>query len=126
MGKTPSGDWAYWTGTQQDLEPLTLPGDMLVCTGGAGLNVRSDPSATATLIQTLTDETVVRGEQFVLTEPGTFLGSGGNGWYRISAPTSGWVYSPYVFAHYILNTQMPVDCTGLPLATSAPAAASPH
>ncbi|MBI2913429.1 MAG: hypothetical protein HYY03_05865 [Chloroflexi bacterium] len=115
MGKDALGEWHYWFTTQHALTPpIYLPGDMRVCSGGPGLNARSEADVNAQKIETLADETIVRGEEFVLTEPGTqfaLLEEGfGNGWYRISSPVEGWVYSPYVY-----YPEVSEGCQGLPL-----------
>jgi hypothetical protein len=99
LGRNEAGAWQLFLGTQYAARPFTLPGSMLVCTGGQGLNVRATPASSASLIQTLADGTVLNGDQFVLTEPGT-LGSAaateGHGWYHINSPVDGWVYSDFV------------------------------
>jgi hypothetical protein len=91
------GVWRYWLSTQGTYLLLTLPGEMLVCADGEGLNVRAEPDINAPIVGGLADLTRVRGEEFVLTEPGNYdprrLGSG---WYRLSAPVEGWVHSHYV------------------------------
>jgi len=99
MGREPDGNWAYYAGGQQYYQASKLPGEMQVCTQGSGLNVRAEPSATAQLVRTVEDNSPVTGEEFVLTQPGTPPTASpvpGYGWYRISAPAEGWVYSKYV------------------------------
>jgi hypothetical protein len=99
MGREADGNWAYYAGGQQYYQASKLPGEMLVCTQGSGLNVRAEPSADAQLVRTVEDNSTVTGEEFVLTQPGTPPTASpvpGYGWYRISAPVEGWVYSKYV------------------------------
>ena len=99
MGHEPDGNWAYYAGGQQYYQASKLPGEMTVCTQGTGLNVRANPSADAELVRTVEDNSTVTGEEFVLTQPGTPPTASpvaGYGWYRISAPVEGWVYSKYV------------------------------
>jgi hypothetical protein len=98
MGQDAEGEWDYYAGGQQYYQASQLPGEMLVCTQGEGLNVRAEPSADADLITTLEDNSTATGEAFVLSEAGTPPPDalGGYGWYRISAPVEGWVYSKYV------------------------------
>ncbi len=44
LGQTPGREWQFWFGTQNITYQLTvLPGDMRVCAGGDGLNVRASP-----------------------------------------------------------------------------------
>lgn len=98
MGREADGNWAFYAGGQQYYQAWKLPGEMLVCTQGSGLNVRAEPAADAQLVRTVEDNSTVTGEEFVLTQPGTPPPSfvAGYGWYRISAPAEGWVYSKYV------------------------------
>jgi len=99
MGREADGKWAYYAGGVQYYQASKLPGEMTVCTQGTGLNVRAEPSATAQLVRTVEDNSTVTGEEFVLTQPGTPPTASpipGYGWYRISAPIEGWVYSKYV------------------------------
>ncbi|MGD9892476.1 MAG: META domain-containing protein [Dehalococcoidia bacterium] len=98
FGRTSSGAWQFWFGTQEQLSPLvTLPGDLLACTGINGTPARlvtdegSDP---------LPSLTRLRAESFVLTQPGAFgsqtVPTSGFGWYRVSAPEAGWIAEPDV------------------------------
>jgi hypothetical protein len=53
------------------------------------------------------------GEEFVLTEPGMLAsaedpGEWGHGWFRISAPSEGWIYSKYVAG---VGADYPADCS---------------
>ena len=99
MGREADGNWAYYAGGQQWYQAWKLPGEMLVCTQGEGLNIRAEPSSEADLVTTVEDNSSVTGEEFVLTEPGTpppESSASGYGWYQISAPAEGWVYSKYV------------------------------
>jgi hypothetical protein len=99
MGREPDENWAYYAGGQQYYQASKLPGEMTVCTQGTGLNVRANPSADAELVRTVEDNSKITGEEFVLTQPGTPPTASpvpGYGWYRITAPVEGWVYSKYV------------------------------
>jgi hypothetical protein len=99
MGREADGNWAYYAGGQQYYQASKLPGEMQVCTQGSGLNVRAEPSTDAELVRKVEDNSAVTGEEFVLTQPGTPPTASpipGYGWYRISAPVEGWVYSKYV------------------------------
>ena len=94
MGRTPEGEWRYWLGGQQYYQRVTLPGAMVVCADGAGANLRAAPSTNAEVLSVLPDLSVVEAEQFVLTEPGSrSLDRPGAGWYRLAAPSEGWVFS---------------------------------
>jgi hypothetical protein len=101
-GKGPDGAWKYWFGTQQPIyQLLDLPGPMLVCAGGDGINIRSAASPDAQVLGQAGDGARLTAENFVLTEPGSFNSSGlptagRGGWYQISAPQQGWVYSRFV------------------------------
>jgi hypothetical protein len=80
---------------------LTLPGEMIVCAGGDGLNVRAAPSTDAPIVGTLSDLTIVTAVQFTLTQPGVQPSQTadqvvGHGWYRLSAPLAGWSSSLYL------------------------------
>jgi len=99
LGRTPDGTWKYWFGTQQPYALLSLPGDMRVCADGDGLNLRTEPAATAPQLALLRHGTIVRGDGFVLTEPGTpgpDAEKKGYGWYHIAAPQDGWAYSKFL------------------------------
>jgi hypothetical protein len=99
LGRAPDGTWKYWFGTQQPYALLALPGDMRVCADGDGLNLRTQPAATAPQVTLLADGTIVRGDGFVLTEPGTpgpDAEKRGYGWYHIAAPQEGWAYSRFL------------------------------
>lgn len=96
MGRDQTGEWKFWFGTQNAYQLLTLPGEMLVCAEDQGLNVRSAPTTDAPTATVLKDMTVVRGEEFVLTEPASDTLKAGYGWYRLSSPQEGWAYSKYL------------------------------
>ena len=99
MGREADGNWAFYAGGQQYYQAWKLPGEMHVCTQRSGLNVRAEASTDAALVRTVEDNSSVTGEEFVLTQPGTPPTASpvpGYGWYRISAPVEGWVYSKYV------------------------------
>lgn len=108
LGQEPSGAWQFWFGTQNVVyQLLDLPGAIIVCAGGDGLNVRSGPSTDGAAVAKLADGTQMAAEQFVLTDPGdhTTLSAGRGGWYRISSPVQGWVYSRFI------STASLGDCT---------------
>jgi hypothetical protein len=97
LGKTIDGQWKLWFTSQNPYQLIRLPGQMAVCSGGEGINLRSGPSSDADSVGGYADGTVVDGEQFVLTEP-VDPGHIGYGWFRISSPDSGWLYSKYLEA----------------------------
>jgi hypothetical protein len=101
FGRMQDGSWHYWFGTQNDTYQLVkFPADGIVCARGGGLNVREQPSTTASVVTLLKDLAPIRAEEFVLTQPGAFghAGPDPDGWYRISAPVPGWVNYRYVSA----------------------------
>lgn len=94
MGRTAEGAWRFWFGTQQAYSVTTaLPGDALACGGGKDVAIRQQPAASAAVAVQVRELSSLRLEEFVLTTPGSFRGpaSRGEGWYRVSAPTAGWV-----------------------------------
>ena len=96
LGRTLSGDWLPWVGGNGTiLEPFDLPQDAMVCAGGDGLTLRDGPSTDAARLAVLADNTRVRVEQFVLTDPAN-SGVPAAGWYRVSAPQAGWLFSKYL------------------------------
>ena len=96
LGLDPSGEWKFWRAGHQDYQLLILPGDALVCAYGSRLNVRSEPTTDAPAVGVLEDLTGARAEEFVLTVPGEL--QFGYGWFRLSSPLVGWVYSKYLTA----------------------------
>ncbi len=100
LGKTPEGEWEFWFGTQDITYQLTvLPGDMRVCAGGAGLNLRASPSVDSDAPALLADDEMLTVDRFVLTEPGSRSPTGaeaGYGWYHSMSPEAGWAYSKYL------------------------------
>jgi len=95
LGLTSDGAWELWFTSQNPYQLTRLPGDMVICAGGDGLRVHRVAGNDAAVVDTLADGTVVRGEQFVLTES-VDPGHAGFGWFRISSPDSGWLYSKYL------------------------------
>jgi len=95
LGLTSDGSWQLWFTSQNPYQLTRLPGDMVICAEGDGLRVHSAAGNDASVVDTLADGTVVRGEQFVLTEP-VDPGRAGFGWFRISSPDTGWLYSKYI------------------------------
>jgi hypothetical protein len=103
LGQTPEGDWKFWFGTQNVTYQLTvLPGDVRVCAGGEGLNVRESPDRESESLTLLSDGATIRVDRFVLTEPGTTApvttAHAGFGWYHLTSPQEGWAYSKYLSA----------------------------
>ncbi len=100
LGRTPEGEWEFWFGTQDITYRLTaLPGEMRVCAGGAGLNLRASPSTDSEALAALPDDVGVAVDSFVLTEPGMMSPTGpeaGYGWYHLTSPEEGWAYSKYL------------------------------
>lgn len=96
LGRDPTGGWKLWFTTQNAYQLLFLPGDMRACAEGQGLNVRSAPTTNASVVATLKDLTIVRGEEFALTGPASDPLKPGYGWYRLSAPENGWAYSKFL------------------------------
>jgi len=101
LGQTPEGEWKFWFSTQSTAYQLTvLPGDMRVCAGGAGLNVRASPAAESESLTLLNDGTIISVDRFVLTEPGTRSATtgvqAGFGWYHLTSPKEGWAFSKYL------------------------------
>jgi hypothetical protein len=103
LGQTPEGEWKFWFGAQNVTYQLTvLPGDMRVCAGGEGLNVRESPDRESESLTLLNDGITIRVDRFVLTEPGTTApvttAHAGFGWYHVTSPQQGWAYSKYLAA----------------------------
>jgi len=103
LGKTPEGEWKLWFGTQNITYQLTvLPGDMRVCAGGAGLNVRASLSVESEALTLLNDDTIISVDRFVLTEPRSSSPTtgvqAGFGWYHLTSPREGWAFSKYLSA----------------------------
>lgn len=106
LGRDAAGAWGYWFGGQQYYQPSTLPASLRICADGVGANIRAAPGIEADRLDTLPDLTLLRAEAFVLTEPGDLdAGRAGAGWYALSAPEEGWIYSTLA-----TSTQME-DCT---------------
>ena len=101
LGQTPEGEWEFWFATQNITYQLTvLPGDMRVCAGGSGLNVRASSAAESESLALLNDDTIISVDRFVLTEPGTRSATtgvqAGFGWYHLTSPKEGWAFSKYL------------------------------
>ena len=95
MGRTAAGEWDLWFGTQNPSYRLfELPGAMLVCADGEGANLRQGWGTDRPVLAVLPDLTPVTVDAFVLTEPGSVNPLRvGAGWYNISAPEQGWIFS---------------------------------
>jgi predicted small secreted protein len=103
FAQTPEGEWAHWVtiGNGGGGPLLSWPGDMTVCAGGSGLNLREDAATNGALITTLPDGSSVEADGFVLTEPGDpanagQVGRNGDGWYHIVLPQEGWAYDRFL------------------------------
>ena len=101
LGRQPSGAWGFFLITDgAHYQLVGLPGELIVCAEGAGLNVRAAPSTEAEVLVALPDLARVQAEAFLLTEPGDNgpgrVARAGAGWYRLSAPAEGWAYSRYL------------------------------
>jgi len=101
LGQTPEGEWKFWFGTQAVAYQLTvLPGDMRVCAGGAGLNVRASSAVESESLALLNDDTIISVDRFLLTEPGSRSATtgvqAGFGWYHLTSPKEGWAFSKYL------------------------------
>ena len=101
LGQTPESEWKFWFGTQALTYQLTvLPGDMRVCAGGAGLNVRASSAVESESLALLNDDTIISVDRFLLTEPGSRSATtgvqAGFGWYHLTSPKEGWAFSKYL------------------------------
>jgi hypothetical protein len=101
LGQTPEGEWKFWFGTQSTAYQLTvLPGEMRVCAGGAGLNVRASSAVDSESLALLNDGTIISVDRFVLTETGSRSATtgvqAGFGWYHLTSPKEGWAFSKYL------------------------------
>lgn len=95
LGKMADGSWKLWFSGQDVIWLIALPGTMRVCADEQGLNLRSTASATANRVASIADNTLVAGDKFVLTEPGTPT-KHGYGWYHLTTNPAGWAYSKYL------------------------------
>lgn len=85
--------WAVWLASQRDVyQLLELPGELRVCAGGEGTELREAPSPEAASVASAADGDLLEAESFVLTEPGS-LQEWGAGWYRITSPVEAWAHS---------------------------------
>jgi hypothetical protein len=103
FARMPDRTWGYWaTIAGGGGGPLVeLPGDGIVCAEGAGLNLRTEPSTDASIVDLLPDERIVRVGGFVLTEPADLANrdtptAHGDGWYHVVSPPGGWAYDRYL------------------------------
>lgn len=95
LGRMADGSWKLWFSSQDVIWLIALPGTMRVCADGQGLNLRKTDSATAERVASIADNTLVAGDKFVLTEPGTPTQEG-FGWYHLTTHPDGWAYSKYL------------------------------
>ncbi len=105
FAKDQTDTWQYWFGAQQATHRLTeMPGLVMVCADGDGLNVRAGPASVARSVAVVPDGTTFEARAFVLTEPGT-ASTAGAGWYRVVTVTQtdrgavtgeAWVFSRFV------------------------------
>ncbi len=97
LGRDGDGVWQFYFRGQQYYQLVRLPGNLLICAGGDGINVRAQPNTAAPVVASLPDGSSLRAEAFVETEPGNAQArEAGAGWYQISTPQDGWVYSRFV------------------------------
>ncbi len=98
-GRTADGTWVYWFASQNvGGPPVLLPGDMIVCANGDGLNLRAEPSTSAAVVALIPDGTVIVGDRLVMTDPPSPGGSfeHPDGWYHITSPQEGWAYDRFL------------------------------
>lgn len=96
MALDQDGAWGVLLASQRDVyQLLDLPGELRVCSGGEGTALRDAPDADAAILASAVDDDILDAESFVLTEPGS-LDEWGAGWYRITSPVEGWVFSRHV------------------------------
>jgi hypothetical protein len=103
FAETEAGEWGHWVtiGNGGGGPLLSWPGDVTVCSGGSGLNLREAASTSGALITTLPDSSSVEVDGFTLTEPGDpanakQAGPNGEGWYHVALPEEGWAYHRYL------------------------------
>jgi hypothetical protein len=103
FAETEAGEWGHWVtiGNGGGGPLLSWPGDVTVCAGGSGLNLRETAATNGDLITTLPDGSSVELDGFVLTEPGDpanagQVGRNGDGWYRVLLPQEGWANASYL------------------------------
>jgi hypothetical protein len=100
LGRKADSTWAPWYATQgTDHHLKVLPGEMLVCADGDGLNVRERPDAAAPVVATLSDLDRVTADLFQLERAATSLQDFSafySGWYRLSAPVAGWASANFL------------------------------
>jgi hypothetical protein len=96
MGRDGDGDWYPWfTGQNLPSPLLQLPGEVRICPlNGGVVNLRSSPDESAEVVTDLAPGEVLHAESFQLTRAeDTESRVRGEGWYEITAPEEGWVYS---------------------------------
>lgn len=96
MGRTGTGEWHYWMGSQQQFYVLTqLPGELRACGGGKPVALHEAPDASSPGAGELGDGTTIQADAFVLTSAGAFGvgGKRGDGWYRVTSPAGAWVHA---------------------------------
>src|SRR5205823_11874319 len=72
MGRDRTGAWKRWFGYQDTAyQLLQLPGDARACNEGRLVELRAGPDANAPLLAQLAQPSLVRAEEFVLTQPET-------------------------------------------------------
>jgi hypothetical protein len=100
IGRKGDGTWAPWYATPNtDHHLKVLPGEMLVCADGDGLNVRERPDATAPVVQTLSDLDRVTADMFELDRAATTVDDFDafySGWYWLSEPVVGWASANFL------------------------------
>jgi hypothetical protein len=97
LGRDSGRAWRFWYATASPSYQLNvLPGDLRVCADGQGVDIREEPSAQSRSIARANDQTVLRADGFVLTEASASLQRTGSGFYHVSGPQAGWVFSRQV------------------------------
>ena len=99
MGSDAAGGWGFWQGSQQGFAALlVLPGQVRACGAGQDVSVLQEPNAAAKQSAALVDGTVASAAEFLLTLQGSLLGRRGEGYYRLTGATAGWVNAQDVTA----------------------------
>ncbi|MFN0096381.1 MAG: hypothetical protein ACKVVT_16595 [Dehalococcoidia bacterium] len=88
LARDQSGAWQFWFGAQQATHRLTdLPGTLIVCADGDGLNLRSGPNAGAPTLGLAKDGERFFAKTFLITEFGDVNLKAGAGWYQVVTET---------------------------------------
>lgn len=90
MARDAAGDWGVWMLTQSPYQLLQLPGQLMAC--ARPTVIRDEPAPGAAALGEVERLEALQSTGFVLAERGSLSGAGA-GWYRVSSPIEGWVYS---------------------------------